>query len=126
MAIGPRTPFAFAAFTLAVTFVLGVSLASQTAITFDVLGRRTAATLSALLIGMSNLPLAVVGVIIGRVETASGASAMLLTETWIGLVAVAAYALVASLWRFAPAVAVPAREDVGHVLTPSRRPTPRP
>jgi hypothetical protein len=108
MAVGPRTPFAFAAFTLAVAFVLGVSLAGQTAITFDVLGPRTAATLSAFLIGTSNLPLVVVGVVVGRVETASGASAMLLTETWIGIVSVAAYALVATLWRPARVLAVPA------------------
>jgi PAT family beta-lactamase induction signal transducer AmpG len=108
MAVGPRTPFAFAAFNLSVFFVLGVSYASVAAITFEVLGARTAATLSTFLIGMSNLPLVVVGVIVGRVATASGASAMLLTEAWLGVVSVAAYALVASLWRPARALAVPA------------------
>jgi hypothetical protein len=106
MAVGPRTPFAFAAFTLAESFVLGVSFASVAAITFEVLDARNAATLSTFLIGMSNLPLAVVGVVVGRVATASGASAMLLTEAWLGVVAVAAYASVASLWRPAPALAV--------------------
>jgi MFS transporter, PAT family, beta-lactamase induction signal transducer AmpG len=106
MAVGPRTPIAFAAFTLAEAFILGVAFAGLAAITFDILDARTAATVSTFLTGASNIPLVVVGVVVGRVGTASGASGMLLTEATLGIVSVAAYASVASLWRPAPALAV--------------------
>ena len=108
MAAGPRTPLAFAAFTIGEAFVLGVAFAGLAAIAFDVLDPRTAATVSTFLIGVSNIPLVVVDVIIGRAETTGGASAMLLTEAALGVVSVAAYASVASLLRSSPALAVPA------------------
>ena len=99
MALAPHTPAAFAGFILGNTLVQGVAWGSVTAVIFERLGPDAAATLGGALGSLCNLPVAVMVVIVGRVQTSHGSTAMLLTEATVAVLAVTAYAALATLWR---------------------------
>ena len=99
MAFGPHTPVAFSAFVILNAVLLGVAWAAISAVIFDKLTGRGAATLSTVLSSLGNLPVSVVTVVVSAVETRQGSTAMLLAEAGIAAVAMALYIAVASLWR---------------------------
>lgn len=99
MAVAPHTPAAFGVFGLLNAMLLGVAWGAVTAVNFDCLGRKGAATVGATLSSLSNVPVVLVTVLVGWAETRHGASAMLLTESGLAVVAIAGYATLAWLWR---------------------------
>jgi len=99
MAFGPHTPLAFSAFVILNAVLLGVAWAAISAVIFDKLTGRGAATLSTVLSSLGNLPVSVVTVVVSAVETRQGSTAMLLAEAGIAAVAMALYITMASLWR---------------------------
>ncbi|THD78294.1 MAG: MFS transporter [Phenylobacterium sp.] len=99
MAWGPHTPAAFAVFVLLNAVLLGVAWAALSAVLFEKLTGRGAATVSSVMSSLCNLPVSVVTVIIGGVQTRQGSTAMLLTEAGIAVAGVAVYVAIASLWR---------------------------
>jgi PAT family beta-lactamase induction signal transducer AmpG len=99
MAAGPHTPAAFAIFVILNALLLGCAWAAVSAVVYEQLGAKAAATLAAVLSSFSNLPVAVVTVIVGRVQTSHGSGAMLAVEGGLGVASMLAYALLAWLWR---------------------------
>ena len=99
MAAAPHTPFFFAAFVLGNAVLTGVAWGAVAAVIYDCLGRTGAATVASVLSSLCNLPVAVVTVLIGWVQTRHGSSAMLLTEAGLGAASVAVYGLVLWFWR---------------------------
>ena len=108
MAVAPHTPSMFAVFVLGNALLLGVAWAAVSAVIFECLGAAGAATVAAILSSLCNLPVVVVTVLVGWVQTRYGSSAMLLTEAGLGALSVAGYAALAWLWRPQGARALPA------------------
>jgi MFS family permease len=106
MALGPHTPSAFAVFVVLNAVLLGVAWAAVSAVIYDKLTGRGAATVAAILSSLCNVPVSVVTVVIGGVQARHGSTAMLLAEAGIAAAAMALYVLVATLWRPASAPAV--------------------
>ncbi|MDB5475286.1 MAG: AmpG permease [Phenylobacterium sp.] len=106
MALGPHTPLAFCAFVTLNAVLLGAAWAAVSAVVFDKLSGRGAATVASALSSFANLPVLVVTVIVARVQVKQGSTGMLLTEAGMAVVAMALYWAVASLWRPAKDVAV--------------------
>jgi MFS family permease len=102
MALAPHTPAWFGAMVLINAMLTGMAWASQAAVIFDCLGLAGAATLGAVYSSASNLPVPVVTMIVGKVQTAHGSTAMLLTEAGLAVVSLSAMIVLMSLWRAAP------------------------
>lgn len=105
MAFGPHTPLWFAVFAVLNAVLLGLSWAAVSAVCFEQLGARAAATVAAVLSSISNLPVVIMVAIVGGVEAKHGSSGMLLIEAGFGLASVVAYVSIASLWKAAPTIA---------------------
>ena len=103
MALAPHTPGMFAGFVLLNSVLLGVTWGAVSAVTLAVLPRVGAATIGTVLSSLTNLPVVVVTVFVGGVQTRHGSTAMLLVEAGLAVAAVAAYSLLAWLWRPASA-----------------------
>ncbi len=99
MAVTPHTPELFAGFILGNALLLGVAWAAVSAVIYECLGASGAATIGAILSSLCNLPVVVVTVLVGWVQTRYGSSAMLLTEAGLGVLSVAGYAALAWVWR---------------------------
>jgi PAT family beta-lactamase induction signal transducer AmpG len=99
MAIFPHTPQSFAVFVLANAALTGLAYGSVTAVIFDRLGKLGAATVGGVLSSLSNLPVVLVTVLVGVVQTRHGSNAMLFVEAGLGTISVAVYALLVSVWR---------------------------
>jgi MFS family permease len=102
MAWGPHTPVWFAVFAVLNAVLLGLSWAAVSAVCFEQLGARAAATVAAVLSSFSNLPVVIMVTIVGAAQAKHGSTGMLLIEAAFGVGSVVVYTLVASLWR--PAV----------------------
>jgi MFS transporter, PAT family, beta-lactamase induction signal transducer AmpG len=102
MAFAPHTPFNFGLFVLLNSFLAGAANAPYSAVIYDCLGPRAAATLGSLLASLGQAPLVIVTLVVGAVETARGADAMLYAEAAMAIVSVAAFAVLAALWRPTP------------------------
>lgn len=100
MAFAPHTPAMFAGFVLGNSLLLGVTWGAVSAVTLEVLPPLGAATVGTVLSSLTNLPVVVVTVLVGSVQTRHGSSAMLLTEAGLAVVAVAGFSLLA--WRWKP------------------------
>jgi Na+/melibiose symporter-like transporter len=112
MALGPHTPAAFAAFILINAVVQGLAWGAVTAVTYEHLSPAAAATLGTVLGSLCNLPVVVMLMVVGRVQTAHGSTAMLLTEAGVAAVSLAAYSLLAWLWK-------PARDETAPAFATS-------
>jgi PAT family beta-lactamase induction signal transducer AmpG len=99
MALAPHTPGWFAAMVLINAALLGVAWAAVSAVIFEILGLVGAATVSSLFSSGANLPVVVMTVLVGAVQTRSGSTAMLLFEAGVGAVSMAVFAAVARAWR---------------------------
>ena len=108
MALAPHTPAMFAGFVLLNSVLLGVTWGAVAAVTLAVLPRLGAATIGTVLASLTNLPVVVVTVLVGSVQTGQGSTAMLLAEAGLAVVAVAGFSLLAWLWRPARAADPPA------------------
>ena len=108
MAFAPHTPFNFGLFVLLNAFLAGAANGPYSAVIFDCLGPRAAASLGSLLSSLGQVPLLIVTLVVGSVETAHGADAMLYAEAGLAVVSVIGFAALASLWRpaSAPTLAV--------------------
>ena len=101
----PHSPAGFAAIVLVNSAFTGLAYGSVTAVIFERLESVGAATVGGVLGALSNVPVVVVTMIIGAVQTRAGSIAMLLTEATLGVVSVALYGLLIVVWR--PAVVDP-------------------
>jgi MFS family permease len=99
MALGPHTPAAFCVFVILNAVLLGAAWASVSAVVFDQLSGRGAATVASVLSSFANLPVSVVTLIVAGFETKHGSTGMLLAEAGIAVAAMAIYGLVAAVWR---------------------------
>ena len=99
MALGPQTPAAFATFILVNAVVQGLAWGAVTAVIYEHLSPAAAATLGTMLGSLCNVPVVLMIVLVGRVQTASGSVAMLLTEAGVAVVSLTAYSLLAWLWK---------------------------
>jgi len=99
LALAPHTQGWFVGMVLINAFMLGVGYAGISAVIFDCLGLIGAATISAVLSSVCNVPVVVMVMIVGRVQTAHGSTAMLLTEAGAAVVSIAGYAALAWLWK---------------------------
>lgn len=108
MALAPHTPLSFTVFVLLNQLLLGVAWACVSAVIYECLGRTGAATVAALLSSLCNLPVVVVTVLVGAVQTRHGSAAMLLTEAGLAVVSLTGYALLAWWWRPGAAAPLPA------------------
>ena len=110
MALAPHTPFWFAAMALANQFLLGVGFSALSAVIFESLRASGAATISSVLSSLGNLPVVVMTMVVGWVQTRQGSTAMLLTEASVAVIAITAYAVLAYVRRSTHEVALPALE----------------
>ena len=99
MALGPQTPSAFATFILINAVVQGLAWGAVTAVIYEHLSPAAAATLGTILGSLCNVPVVLMIVLVGRVQTTSGSVAMLLMEAGVALASLAAYSLLAWLWK---------------------------
>jgi hypothetical protein len=99
MALAPHTPTAFAALVLVNSLFTGLAYGSVVAVIYDRLERLGAATVNSVLNSLSNVPVVLVTMIIGAVQVRLGSIAMLLAEAGLGVVTVALYAALVTLWR---------------------------
>jgi predicted MFS family arabinose efflux permease len=99
MAIGPHTPLAFVVGVLAASFFNGVANTVLVSITFEALDPINAATLTSVLSSLSNLPLLLVTLVLGKVAARGGADGMLIAESGIGVAAMALFIAIATIWR---------------------------
>jgi len=99
MAMCPHSPQNFALFVLVNSALTGLAYGSVAAVIFDRLGPLGAATVGGVLSSMCNLPVVVVTVLVGAVQSHRGSNAMLLVEAGLGIASVALYALLTWAWR---------------------------
>jgi predicted MFS family arabinose efflux permease len=99
MAWAPHTPDAFTAFVLANKMLLGLSWGAVPAVILETLSARATATVAACMSSLTNLPVVLVTIVVGGVQTRGGTDAMLLAEAALGGAGVAAYALLAWAWK---------------------------
>ena len=95
---------------LANQFLLGVGFSALSAVIFESLRASGAATISSVLSSLGNLPVVVMTMVVGWVQTRQGSTAMLLTEASVAVIAITAYAVLAYVWRSTHEVALPALE----------------
>lgn len=108
MALAPHTPAMFAAFVLGNSLLLGAAWGSVSAVIYEQLGRAAAATVGAVLASLCNLPVLLITVVVGWAQKRGGADAMLLTEAGLAVASMAAFSLLAFLWRSGPRAAAQA------------------
>jgi MFS transporter, PAT family, beta-lactamase induction signal transducer AmpG len=98
MALAPHTPYAFVAFILLNNLLLGAANGAYTAVIFDCLGPRSAATLGSILFSLGQIPLLLMTTLVGW-ASARGADAMLYAEAGAAVLATILYAAAATAWR---------------------------
>jgi MFS family permease len=99
MALGPRTPFAFAAQVLFANFLLGICVTTCQAVVYEFLDHRATATMASVLNSLSNLPVVAMTFLVGWSQARFGTTNMMLQEAVLGAVAVVGYAILVRLWR---------------------------
>lgn len=99
MALGPRTPMAFAAQILFANFLLGICVTTCQAVVYEFLDHRATATMASVLNSLSNLPVVVMTFLVGWSQARFGTTNMMLQEAALGAVAVVGYAVLVRLWR---------------------------
>jgi MFS family permease len=99
MAFAPHTPAMFAAFVLGNNLLLGASWAAVSAVMYEALPHRGAATVGSVLASLTNVPVVAVTALVGLVQVRAGSQAMLVAEAGLAVASVAAYSLLAWLWR---------------------------
>jgi MFS family permease len=99
VALAPHTAAGFAAIVLVNSAFTGLAYGSVVAVIYDRLESVGAATVSGVLGSLSNLPVLVVTMIIGAVQTRAGSTAMLFTEAGLGVVSIALLTVLVLAWR---------------------------
>ena len=99
MAFAPHSPAGFAALVLVNSACTGLAYGSVVAVIYERLERFGAATVNGVLNSLSNVPVILVTMFIGAIQARSGSFAMLLAEAGLGVVSVALYAALVTIWR---------------------------
>ncbi len=99
MALAPPTPSVYIAFSLAYSFVAGLSYAGFSGFVLEAIGAGNAATKYNGFASLSNTPIWYMGLLLAWVETRVGPDGMLLTESAMGIVGIAVFVVVAFLLR---------------------------
>lgn len=106
LAFAPHTPAWFAALVLLGAALTGLAYGSVTAVYFELLESVGAATVGGVLGSLCSLPVVIVTMLIGTVQVRYGSEAMLLVEAGLGVLSVAAYAILIRILRPAQTLAV--------------------
>jgi len=106
LAFAPHTPTWFAAIALVGAALTGLAYGSVTAVYFELLESVGAATVGGVLGSLCSLPVVIVTMLIGAVQARYGSVAMLLVEAGLGVVSVAAYAVLVLILRPEPTLDV--------------------
>ena len=104
MALAPHTPGWFGTMVLVNAMLTGAAWAAVGAVCFECLGSVGAATMGAAFSSAANLPVPVVTMIVGAVQTRYGSTTMLLAEAGIGIASLALACGVIWLSRPAPGI----------------------
>jgi hypothetical protein len=99
MAVAPMQIPEYIVFSLAYSFTAGLTYAAFSAFVLDAIGTGHAATKYNGFASLSNAPIWYMGLVLARAETAWGPKAMLLTESALGVLGIAAFAIVAAALR---------------------------
>jgi MFS family permease len=99
MATAPMQIPEYIGFSLAYSFTAGLTYAAFSAFVLDAIGTGHAATKFNAFASLSNTPIWYMGLVLARAETAWGPKAMLLTESALGVLGIAAFAIVAVALR---------------------------
>jgi MFS family permease len=102
MALGPRTPDAFVAFTLLNNLLIGVAYATVSAVVYVALNERAGGTIGALLGSLCNVPLVAMTFMLGAVGAHHGSTGMMAVEALLGVMSALIYGVMAWLWRPRP------------------------
>jgi len=97
--LAPHDAAGFAAIVLVNSAFTGLAYGSVLAVIFERLETVGAATINGVLGSLSNLPVLLVTMILGAVQSRAGSTAMLVTEAGLGVVSVVLYALLVVAWR---------------------------
>jgi MFS family permease len=97
--LSPHSAAGFAAIVLVNSAFTGLAYGSVMAVIFERLESVGAATVGGVLGALVNVPVVVVTMILGAVQTHAGSIAMLLTEAGLGVGSLALYALLVVVWR---------------------------
>jgi MFS transporter, PAT family, beta-lactamase induction signal transducer AmpG len=95
----PHSAAGFAAIVLVNSAFTGLAYGGVVAIIFERLESVGAATVVGVLGALSNLPVVLVTMLLGAVQTRGGSTTMLLTEAGLGVISVGIYALLVVFWR---------------------------
>jgi hypothetical protein len=76
-----------------------MGFSALSAVVFECLGATGAATISSVLSSVANLPVLVMTMVVGWVQTRHGSTAMLLTEAGVAVIAMGAYVALVYTWR---------------------------
>jgi MFS family permease len=111
MALSPRTPAQFVAWTMIYSFITGLTYAGFSAVVLEAIGRTTAATKYNLLASLSNMPIAYVTLVDGFANDRWGTRGMLLAEAACGVAGILVFVVLAGATRrrMAPAVVAEAQ-----------------
>jgi MFS family permease len=107
----PHTAAGFAAIVLVNSAFTGLAYGSVMAVIYEQLERVGAATINGVLGSLCNVPVIVVTMLLGAVQTRAGSTAMLLSEAGLGVASIALYTLVILAWR--PAAVAPLPQPTG-------------
>jgi PAT family beta-lactamase induction signal transducer AmpG len=95
----PHSAAGFAAIVLVNSAFTGLAYGSVVAVYYERLESVGAATAAGVFGALSNVPVVVVTMILGAVQTHAGSTAMLLTEAGLGVVSITLFALLIVAWR---------------------------
>jgi PAT family beta-lactamase induction signal transducer AmpG len=95
----PHTPAGFAIIVLVNSAFTGLAYGGVVAVIFERLESVGAATVAGVFGALSNVPVVVVTMIIGAVQTRAGSTAMLLAEAGLGVVSIALFSVAVVAWR---------------------------
>jgi MFS transporter, PAT family, beta-lactamase induction signal transducer AmpG len=99
MAIAPATPAVYIGFSLVYAFVAGLCYAAFSGFVLDAIGAGNAATKYNGFASLSNTPIWYMGLLLALVETRVGPRGMLFTESAVGVVGIAVFAVAAFALR---------------------------
>jgi MFS family permease len=99
VAFVPHTAAGFAAIVLVNSAFTGLGYGSVCAVIFERLESVGAATVAGVFGALSNVPVVLVTLILGAVQSRAGSIAMLLTEAGLGVVSILLFALLVVAWR---------------------------
>ncbi len=97
MAVAPRTEAMYIVFTLAYSFIQGLTYAAFTAVVLEAIGLGAAATKYNVYASLSNMPIAYMTLVGGWAHTRGGATGLLVVEAAIGVAGIVVFVVAVAI-----------------------------